>query len=725
MPRTTDRCARDTSSSGSMMTRLALLALAGVAAAALWWRRNPSACPYNQRFWVEAPHPLITRPRLRDDARAAAGRADARGRARGPATTRCRSRGGWRRAGRSRSSTSSARCSTTRCGRAAEQRVDGIVATLGRRADDAVRGREHGRRLPRHRARRDPRPGGRAARAAPGRAAGRAGRRGRAVRRSALGLAGARCGERAEARRVAVRAASRHARSDTLRGLRGTDCTRLRLRGRCRAAPSCSGPARGASPGGARRRSGPRVMLGIGEQHAADVRRPAVRLARDADRADRRAVERAWTASTSAERVAPWLDAARERRRRPRRRLRPDVGRARRPQPADDQPLPLGVPALPRAASRGHARSSRGTSRTTPSSRRGSARSAAGRLYNAMRAECPKCRIVAGDMLDTPGMTRYTERYKQRAARAAAHLGPAQLRRRLRPQVDGDAAVPADHERAAVADGDRRRRAAPEGRVGVSMRRRLRDAAGATRYVLRLAESFAPHQARLPLPVARRRRRGVGLGAHRARRRLRPAFNVAAQFLQRDISQGPAPARPARADDRRRTAPSSVGGVAGLSAGDGARGARAGARSCSTAVARATGRPPTSAELLGHDGTAARRALRRGPRAQVGAYDGRRAARRGRPIDARCRRATEFVVTLDGGEDVRTRVSSSWRRGMAYARARHPRLRGAVGAARCFHSPSSATGGSGRPRPRRSSCAARGSVATMQQQLPSRRGATT
>jgi ubiquinone/menaquinone biosynthesis C-methylase UbiE len=37
----------------------------GVLAAALWWRRNPSACPYSQRFWVEAPHPLITRDRLR------------------------------------------------------------------------------------------------------------------------------------------------------------------------------------------------------------------------------------------------------------------------------------------------------------------------------------------------------------------------------------------------------------------------------------------------------------------------------------------------------------------------------------------------------------------------------------------------------------------------------------------------------------------------------------
>ncbi len=39
---------------------------AAVLAAALWWRKNPSACPYGQRFWVEAPHPIITRGRLRD-----------------------------------------------------------------------------------------------------------------------------------------------------------------------------------------------------------------------------------------------------------------------------------------------------------------------------------------------------------------------------------------------------------------------------------------------------------------------------------------------------------------------------------------------------------------------------------------------------------------------------------------------------------------------------------
>jgi ubiquinone/menaquinone biosynthesis C-methylase UbiE len=34
--------------------------------AALRWRRNPSACPYSQRFWVEMPHPFVTRTRLRE-----------------------------------------------------------------------------------------------------------------------------------------------------------------------------------------------------------------------------------------------------------------------------------------------------------------------------------------------------------------------------------------------------------------------------------------------------------------------------------------------------------------------------------------------------------------------------------------------------------------------------------------------------------------------------------
>jgi ubiquinone/menaquinone biosynthesis C-methylase UbiE len=51
------------------MTRLKVaiaMSIASVAGAALWWRKHPSACPYGQRFWVESPHPFITRERLRE-----------------------------------------------------------------------------------------------------------------------------------------------------------------------------------------------------------------------------------------------------------------------------------------------------------------------------------------------------------------------------------------------------------------------------------------------------------------------------------------------------------------------------------------------------------------------------------------------------------------------------------------------------------------------------------
>jgi ubiquinone/menaquinone biosynthesis C-methylase UbiE len=45
------------------------VALLGGGAAALayavWWRKNPSACPYEQHFWLDVPHPFLTRARLR------------------------------------------------------------------------------------------------------------------------------------------------------------------------------------------------------------------------------------------------------------------------------------------------------------------------------------------------------------------------------------------------------------------------------------------------------------------------------------------------------------------------------------------------------------------------------------------------------------------------------------------------------------------------------------
>lgn len=49
-----------------MIRRLALPAGLAVGAGLLWARRNPSACPYSQRWMVDIPHPLITRARLRE-----------------------------------------------------------------------------------------------------------------------------------------------------------------------------------------------------------------------------------------------------------------------------------------------------------------------------------------------------------------------------------------------------------------------------------------------------------------------------------------------------------------------------------------------------------------------------------------------------------------------------------------------------------------------------------
>jgi ubiquinone/menaquinone biosynthesis C-methylase UbiE len=48
------------------MSRLGIAAALAtiVVGAAVWWRKNPSACPYGQRIWIEAPHPFITRDRL-------------------------------------------------------------------------------------------------------------------------------------------------------------------------------------------------------------------------------------------------------------------------------------------------------------------------------------------------------------------------------------------------------------------------------------------------------------------------------------------------------------------------------------------------------------------------------------------------------------------------------------------------------------------------------------
>jgi ubiquinone/menaquinone biosynthesis C-methylase UbiE len=49
-----------------VIRRLAVPAALAIGAGAVWARKNPSACPYSQRWMVDIPHPLITRARLRE-----------------------------------------------------------------------------------------------------------------------------------------------------------------------------------------------------------------------------------------------------------------------------------------------------------------------------------------------------------------------------------------------------------------------------------------------------------------------------------------------------------------------------------------------------------------------------------------------------------------------------------------------------------------------------------
>lgn len=44
--------------------KLAFIGGVAAVAYAVWWRKNPSACPYSQRFWLDLPHPFVTRSKL-------------------------------------------------------------------------------------------------------------------------------------------------------------------------------------------------------------------------------------------------------------------------------------------------------------------------------------------------------------------------------------------------------------------------------------------------------------------------------------------------------------------------------------------------------------------------------------------------------------------------------------------------------------------------------------
>ena len=71
-----------TSTRSGAARRLGLVARGGGHRGGAVVAGEPLACPYSQRFWVQAPHPGITRERLREDPRAGPGERDPRGGAR-------------------------------------------------------------------------------------------------------------------------------------------------------------------------------------------------------------------------------------------------------------------------------------------------------------------------------------------------------------------------------------------------------------------------------------------------------------------------------------------------------------------------------------------------------------------------------------------------------------------------------------------------------------------
>jgi hypothetical protein len=156
-----------------------------------------------------------------------------------------------------------------------------------------------------------------------------------------------------------------------------------------------------------------------------------------------------------------------------------------------------------------------------------------------LRAECPGCTIAAGDVLDTPGMTRYVEAYKRHLTSKVRVWGMHNY---------GDAfgrKSTATRQMLRITKGElwltetggviRR----PQGRTGVPMRKLLRQAGDATRYVLNLAVS-QPRITRVYLyqweADAAAAWDSALLGP---RGQLRPAFKVAARFLQRDVTHAP------------------------------------------------------------------------------------------------------------------------------------------------------------------------------------------
>ena len=114
---------------------------------------------------------------------------------------------------------------------------------------------------------------------------------------------------------------------------------------------------------------------------------------------------------------------------------------------------------------------------------------AAAAYFDAARASCRGCKLVAGDVLDTPGMTRWVRHYQAALETSPSIWGMHNYRdaSRRRSTATRQLLRITDGELWLTETGGVVRR--PRGRTGVPRTRLLADAGMATRYVLRLATS--------------------------------------------------------------------------------------------------------------------------------------------------------------------------------------------------------------------------------------------
>ena len=307
-------------------------------------------------------------------------------------------------------------------------------------------------------------------------------------------------------------------------------------------------------------RAGP----GHGRPEAVDVHRRPLPLARRPPLAPRRLLARrcaevgarAGRAVAGTAPSAPACDAAG--------RLRPRVGRQRRARAAERQGLPRGVRALPQALSRGCATYTpwnEANHCSQPTCHHPDARRRL--LRRHARRDCPRCTVVAADVLDQRNMVPWLRRFQPprqghpRCGACTTTSTPTACAPPARAPAQGRSRGTSGSPRPAGSCAARTtRRRSPS-------RSRAAHAGEATRLDPALRQPLRAHPPRLHLPVERQLAvPDVGLGADRPVRPAPPGFDVLARAIGRDPNQAPegpgaTPGPPRSTSSRRRPTPAS------------------------------------------------------------------------------------------------------------------------------------------------------------------------